>query len=121
MPLQSAVKKPVKIQFWEWSGDYDEAHRIIHWIEKWGGEARYIDAGFPHHLRRYDEYDNTAEEPEHVGDYAPAYIAIHTLEGWHRADKWDRVVKGVLTPPSAPDFFPVKPEAFALSYDIVES
>ena len=42
-------------------------------------------------------------------------LLIHTLEGDHRADIGDWIIRGVKG-----EFYPCKPEIFALTYEAVE-
>jgi hypothetical protein len=48
-------------------------------------------------------------------DSGPAYGNILTLEGVHRADILDFVIQGVKG-----EFYPCKPDIFAMTYDAVE-
>jgi hypothetical protein len=43
------------------------------------------------------------------------YLTIQTLEGQHRADLGDWIIKGVKG-----ELYPCKPEIFAMTYDAVE-
>lgn len=43
------------------------------------------------------------------------YISIHTLEGTHKASLGDWVIRGV-----AGEFYPVKPDIFIQTYELVE-
>jgi hypothetical protein len=49
-------------------------------------------------------------------DTGPAYMLINTLEGTHRADIRDFVIRGV-----AGEFYPCKPDIFAATYELVEA
>ena len=48
--------------------------------------------------------------------FLPDTIEIKTLEGWHRADINDMIIKGV-----AGELYPCKPDIFDQTYDRVES
>ena len=94
-------KKPVEVEAAQWDGTAEEATRIIEWILAAGATARYV-CSTP---------DRCAQ---HNGD-TPHSIAIDTLEGTMRADLGDWVIKGVKG-----EFYPVKPDIFAATYEPVE-
>lgn len=48
-------------------------------------------------------------------DPGPAFINIPTLEGVHRADVFDYVIKGVKG-----EFYPCKPDIFEMTYEPAE-
>lgn len=41
-----------------------------------------------------------------------SHVAINTLEGWHRADLGDWIIKGVKG-----EFYPCKPDIFEMTYE----
>lgn len=47
--------------------------------------------------------------------FNPDTIDIETLEGWHRAEPDDYIIRGV-----AGELYPIKPEIFAKTYEVVE-
>jgi hypothetical protein len=76
------TKKPVTIEARQYDGSLESRLEIGEWINSSGHEA-------------------------HVGNV----LVIVTLEGEHRADPGDWVIKGV-----AGEFYPCKPEIFAATY-----
>lgn len=48
-------------------------------------------------------------------DPGPAYMVIQTLEGSHRADIGDWIIKGVKG-----EFYPCKPDIFEMTYEKIE-
>lgn len=97
-------KKPVEISAYQWDGTAEGATPIINWIlSSWPHAAWYVAAGEPHLLRAKDEHD------------APGFLVIDTLEGPHRADAGDFIIRGV-----AGEFYPCKPDIFEQTYDYVE-
>lgn len=48
-------------------------------------------------------------------DKTPPHAIIHTLEGDHRADIGDYIIRGI-----AGEFYPCKPDIFAATYEHVE-
>ena len=105
-----AMKKPVEIECWRFDGYLSTAATII----ANGAPALFVPTGYEHHLRRDNEFD--AGGNGHIRDDAPAYLAIHTLEGWMRADIGWVIIKGVQG-----EFYPCKPEIFEETYDITEA
>jgi hypothetical protein len=53
------------------------------------------------------------KSPEHLG--YQHYLIIHTLEGDHRANIGDWIIKGVKG-----EFYPIKPNIFAETYEKVD-
>jgi len=97
-------KKPVEISAYQWDGTAEGATPIIDWIlSSWQHAAWYVADGEPHRLRAKDE------------ETAPGFLVIDTLEGPHRADAGDWIIRGV-----AGEFYPCKPDIFEESYDAVE-
>jgi hypothetical protein len=84
-------KKPVVIEAREFTGlNGDE---ILAWLDEHEREADLVPLG---------------------GTEIKA-VEIPTLEGTHRADPGDMVIKGV-----AGEFYPCKPDIFAKTYEAVE-
>lgn len=50
----------------------------------------------------------------HVIPYEGRWMEIRTLEGTHRADEGDYIIKGI-----AGEFYPCKPDIFAATYEEV--
>ena len=78
------TKKPITIEARQHDGSEASGHDIIHWIVCSGHEAYW---------------SNDA-------------LFIETLEGTHRANSGDFVIKGV-----AGEFYPCKPDIFQRTYD----
>ena len=70
----------------------DNAGQIVEWITSQGGRA--VMRGGP------------------KGGSLKATVIINTLEGQHRADVGDYVIRGV-----AGEFYPCKPDIFRATYD----
>ncbi len=85
--IKKAKKKPVVIEFIQFDGTNAGE------IELWMGQR----------LNR-----------EYYSD-GRSYLFIPTLEGVHRADKYDYIIKGVKG-----EFYPCKPYIFETTYDIIE-
>jgi hypothetical protein len=60
--------------------------------------------------------DNSMEMQEFLGEHwenpYPDVLAIHTLEGYHQAQKGDWIIKGVKG-----EFYPCKPDIFEQTYE----
>ena len=78
------TKKPVQIEAREHTGSASSAAGLIKWIVDQGGEARAIGE----------------------------FLLIETLEGTHRANPGDWIIKGIKG-----EFYPCKPDIFAATYD----
>ena len=85
--IKKAKKKPVTIEFIQFNGTNATE------IELWMGQ------------RLNQEYHSTGEH----------YLFIPTLEGVHRADKYDYIIRGVKG-----EFYPCKPDIFEKTYDVIE-
>jgi hypothetical protein len=83
-------KKPVEIEAVQLNSD--TRADIVGWINHNGGQALPV-------------YEGVAALPT-------GSILIHTLEGDHRADEGDWIIRGV-----AGEFYPCKPEIFAETYE----
>ena len=78
-------KKPVVIEAIQWTGDnLKEIEGFINQGKPWGNLSN------------------------------PEGLIIHTLEGDHRADKGDWIIKGIHG-----EFYPCKPDIFAKTYEPV--
>jgi hypothetical protein len=78
------TKKPVQIEAREHTGSASSAAGLIKWIVDQGGEASAIGE----------------------------FLLIETLEGRHRANPGDWIIRGVKG-----EFYPCKPDIFAATYD----
>lgn len=96
MAIQRATKKPVTIDFHIWDGS---DHRAM--FEFFGVDTnKYIE---PYGQSFYIDHDKV-----------PGGLIIKTLEGEHIASIGDVIIKGVKG-----EFYPCKPDIFALTYDII--
>ena len=86
--LKRYRKKPVVIEAWQIE-TYHDIGPIARWIQA-GGRCAV-----------------PAQDPD-----GPAYLLIDALEGAHRADIRDFVIRGV-----AGEFYPCKPDIFAATYE----
>lgn len=77
------VKKPVLVEAREYDGTPESAAELVSWIVQLGCEASCLDG-----------------------------LLIETLEGTHRANPGDYIIKGV-----AGEFYPCKPDIFAATYE----
>lgn len=84
------TKKPVTIEARRYDGSAAKANRLVAWIAAGGGRARYLAA-----------HDMGSQ------------LLIETLEGTHEAAPGDWIIKGVKG-----EFYPCKPDIFALTYDV---
>jgi hypothetical protein len=91
--IKQATKKPVKIDFIEWTGD-----NLLDVIRFTGQNA----SAMHHKLEDYKDLVNREG------------LKIFTLEGSHMATIGDLIIKGV-----AGEFYPCKPDIFANTYDLV--
>lgn len=83
-------KRPVVIEAFKWTGGPDQTEDpawIIAAIE--GGSVRFADSGTPH-----------------------VSLLIDTLEGTHRANPGDWIIRGVKG-----ELYPCKPDIFAATYE----
>lgn len=85
-------KKPVEIEARLFDNTDNEA--LLNWINEHAGTKTAYELG------RGIDYENA--------------LIIPTLEGDHRADIGDMIIKGV-----AGEFYPCKPDIFAATYDAV--
>ena len=85
MPVLSYRKKPVVIQAVQWVGDLADVHPLL--------------AG-----------SITPAVEQELGDPS---LYIPTLEGRHRADVGDWIIRGVKG-----ELYPCKPDIFAATYDL---
>lgn len=96
--INKYVKKPVTI----------EAIEFTEWTVKTG---KYGDAK-GHNSMDICKFMGLNSLNTHF-DKKAAYIIIHTLEGDHRADVGDFIIKGIKG-----EFYPCKPDIFHLTYSI---
>jgi hypothetical protein len=84
-------KKPVEIEARQFeSRSFDHMQELVHWVN--------VECG---HTMAW--HDGNA-------------IHIHTLEGVHRADVGDWIIRGI-----AGEFYPCKPDIFSRTYDRLAS
>ena len=91
-----ATKKPVTIEFIEWTGE--NLFDVITFTQ-----------GRPD-LRRPKSADSWGE---YVKTVRLDGLIIKTLEGQHLASIGDMIIKGI-----SGEFYPCKPDIFALTYDV---
>ena len=94
-------KKPVEVEAVQFEGGPLNATQVIGWIMANGGVARWHEASPAH---------------DYLGEDALEHLSLNTLHGTFRAMVGDWIVRG----PSG-DFWPVKPDIFAETYEAVES
>lgn len=104
-------KKPVVIDDMQWDGTTADATTVINWVLNNGGTARFVGEGESHPLRKTIELQRIGNYSE-VRDLAPAFIVIDSLEGPHRMDAHDIMIRGVQG-----EFYACKPDIFAETYD----
>ncbi len=98
-------KKPVEIEAIQF-------RRNALTICEWADNTYVVPPGYDHTMRYSREHDGSTG---HVLPDAPAFLVIRTLEGSHRADEGDWIIRGVQG-----EFYPCKPDIFAATYDEVE-
>ena len=89
--MRKATKKPVTIDFIEWTGE-----NLLEIIRFTGQNASAMDM-------HWEDYEDLVEKKG---------LKIFTLEGSHMATIGDMIIKGV-----AGEFYPCKPDIFAATYD----
>lgn len=99
-------KKPVTVEAIQFLGWRNAAE-----IADWSG-AFYVPRGYDHPMRHDSEYDRSNM---HINEDAREYLVIATLEGNHRADVGDWIIRGV-----EGEFYPCKPDIFDATYDEAE-
>jgi len=85
-------KRPVIIDAFKWTGDFDQAEDpewIVEAIK--AGKVSFQNPGTPN-----------------------VSLIISTLEGLHRADRGDYIIRGVKG-----ELYPCKPDIFHLTYELV--
>jgi hypothetical protein len=92
-----AVKKPIKIDFYEWDGN---KARLLSWADQIGGKKEQSLFEF--------------EDPH--GDQKTLCCLIKTLEGDHLCRPGDIIIQGVNG-----EYYPCEREIFDKAYDIVEA
>ncbi|GGK32047.1 hypothetical protein GCM10010124_26000 [Pilimelia terevasa] len=98
-------KKPVEVEAIQFDGQLASTEDI----NRLGAGAVYVPRGYEHRMRYDSEQDRSNG---HVLDDAPPYLVIHTLEGDHRANVGDWIIRGV-----AGELYPCKPDIFEATYD----
>jgi len=83
-------KKPVVIEAHQFNDDA-ESYGLLHWINK----------GY--------------RPGNELASWVNGSLSIPTLEGTHRADKGDWIIKGIKG-----EFYPCKPDIFAATYEPAE-
>ena len=86
------VKKPVQVEAFKWTGDLFQEHD-----PEWIVEA----------IQEGKVYFNNAGTEQ-------CCLMIETLEGTHRAERGDYIIKGIKG-----ELYPCKPDIFELTYDLV--
>lgn len=97
-------KKPVVIEAYQWTGGQDQLNDPV-----WIVEALKKDRNEPGAV--WIEWPSTADAA-YKGETPALYI--HTLEGNHRADLNDWIIRGVKG-----ELYPCKPDIFSATYDAV--
>ncbi|OMI34387.1 hypothetical protein [Streptomyces sparsogenes] len=99
-------KKPVEIEAMLFDGSTAETHAVYQWIE-----LNTLGSFEP-----LDVIEGRKPYPESGVTIDPrdGRMIISTLEGLHWVDRGDYVVQGV-----AGEFYPVKPDIFAATYEAV--
>jgi hypothetical protein len=85
-------KNPVVIDAWQWDGDWD---RLNAWLDLLGAGS-----------------ENDADSDGPMWENGDGSLTIPTLEGEHRCDLNDFIIRGVKG-----EFYPCKPDIFALTYE----
>jgi hypothetical protein len=91
--VKRATKKPVTIEFVEWTGD--NLRDVIRFTGRHESSLEWP----------WDEFERIVEQDG---------LKIFTLEGHHIATVGDLIIKGVHG-----EFYPCKPDIFAKTYDVV--
>lgn len=105
-------KKPVTVFAIQFTGELSAA--AVHgWCGMDDSVTEYVPRGHEHPMRYPTEYDrsNGNVYPE----IAPEFMVIKTLEGNHRADIGDWIIRGVKG-----EFYPCKPDIFEATYDALD-
>lgn len=93
--MPKATKKPVTIEFIEWTGD--NLKEIIEFTGRHESSKNWS----------WEEFEWVVSENG---------LKIFTLEGNHKATEGDMIIKGV-----AGEFYPCKPDIFYKTYNVAES
>lgn len=110
MTARRYEKLPVQIDAVQFTGDLLTTGFITGWIAAAEGVGPvFVRAGQDHAMRHEHEYDRS--NGNCYPEIAPEYLVIKTLEGNHRADIGDWIIRGV-----AGEFYPCKPDIFKASY-----
>ena len=94
-------KKPVVIEAWQFNG-----YASLDAAPDWMTEARRVYGGLT-------DPGMWRAEPDPITD--AECLTIHTLEGAHRANVGDFIIKGVKG-----ELYPCKPDIFAMTYEPAE-
>ena len=94
MSVQKATKKPVTIEFVEWTGK-----NLLEVIRFTGQHASAMDF-------KWEDYEDLVKRKG---------LKIFTLEGEHLASIGDLIIKGV-----AGEFYPCKPDIFNATYEVIK-
>ena len=100
-------KKPVEIEAMQWSGQVEDAHPIIQWVNGTEGHTAV--------WREEQKRVRIPLIPQEDQDYRAEGIYIRTLEGEMHVSAGDYVIRGVQG-----EFYPCKPEIFAATYEAVQ-
>lgn len=102
--MQTFRKKPVEVEAIQF-----KQNGLT--ICDWATDTYVVPMGYEHAMRYESERDLSRGDVLHN---APAFLVIKTLEGNHRADVGDWIIRGVQG-----EFYPCKPDIFAATYDAV--
>lgn len=100
---QQYRKKPVVIEAMQFPNDGPGQHEVSMWVETNGGKINLYDGAVEENVKT----DTDA-------NWRWKYGSIETLEGAHRVNQWDWVIKGVKG-----EFYPCKPDIFEQTYEAV--
>jgi len=102
-------KKPVVIEAMQFDGSWQSGLDVM----RWGSGAYFVGEGYEHEMRGAGELDGSTGN---VLNDAMAFLVIPTLEGDHRANRGDWIIRGV-----AGEFYHCINDVFQLTYEAVES
>jgi hypothetical protein len=109
MTARTYRKRPVEVEAIQFTG-WPSAEEI----QTFAPGTVFVPAGYEHRMRYNHEKDRSNGNV--YEDIAPAFLVIHTLEGDHRANIGDFIIRGVQG-----EFYPCKPDIFAQTYEPVVS
>lgn len=93
-------KKPVEVEAMQWDGTLESIRVICDWTNRDRSEDPNVD------------YLTNAD----AGFTAPFNVLVHTLEGAMQVKPGDWVVQGIKG-----EFYPCKPDIFALTYEALDA